>query len=83
MKGEDQATKTKAALMADTTGKMDRRKFVVTAAKMLIPTLGIIGLNLFQPSSVQAATCSNSCTGDCGTRCNHYCAANCMGKMPK
>jgi len=59
------------------TEKMDRRDFFVTAGKVIIPTLGIIGLSLAIGGKVQAATCSGNCTGSC-TGCKGGCWS-CVG----
>ena len=69
----------------DETKKMDRRSFMVNTAKVLIPTLGILGLTLSEFSSKAfAASCSGTCasgcfgcTGGCAGECNRTCRDIC------
>ena len=81
MKEDDITTlnKTKTSLA----GKMDRRDFLVTTGKLVIPTLGILGLSLKFTGQAQAATCSfacsSGCSGSCGSDCSNACANNCIG----
>jgi len=57
---------------------MDRRDFFVTAGKLVIPTLGILGLSLASfPRKVEAADCSNTCATSCAVGCTGGCAGSC------
>jgi CXXX repeat radical SAM target protein len=59
-------------------GKMDRRSFMVNTAKVIIPTLGILGLTLTQLSSKAfAASCQGSCSGGCAGECKKTCRDIC------
>ena len=58
--------------------KMDRRSFMVNAAKVVIPTLGILGLTLSEFSGkALAAGCQGSCSGGCAGGCNKTCRDIC------
>lgn len=65
-------------LLSDTE-KMDRRKFISTTGKVIIPTLGIMGLSLKYSGTVQAAGCKG-CDGVCGG-CDGTCKGGCEGFM--
>ena len=62
--------------------KMNRRSFMVNTAKVVIPTLGIIGLTLAEFSKTAFAancqgSCSGSCAGECKRTCRDICANSC------
>ncbi len=75
--------------------KMDRRNFIVTAGKMVIPTLAIIGLSLSGLTGRAQADgcsdcnhnckdscaygCSGDCKGDCSSSCSGGCSSSCKG----
>ena len=69
------------------TDGMDRREFFITVGKVIIPTLGLLGLSLVEfPSRVQAAdrkdcssTCTSSCVNGCTTSCGANCSSSCIG----
>jgi CXXX repeat radical SAM target protein len=57
--------------------RMDRRGFFATAAKLAIPTIGIMGLTLTFFNRKAAAA---NCTGDtCGLVCEGFCEGKCSG----
>jgi CXXX repeat radical SAM target protein len=58
--------------------KINRRSFFVTAGKLVIPTLGILGLGLSGFSSSAAADCSSMCSGECKGACTG-CTGSCSG----
>lgn len=62
---------------------IDRREFFITAGKVIIPTLGLLGLSLTGlPQKVQAAVCpdcSNNCKDSCLTGCGGSCGTGCGG----
>ena len=58
--------------------KIDRRNFFVTAGKLVIPTLGILGLSLSGFSGSVAAGCSSMCSGECTGACKG-CTGSCTG----
>ena len=75
--------------------KMARREFFLTAARAVIPTLGLMGLNLSVFSRGAAAAdwsslctggcqgactgCTGSCTGTCHWACSDTCKNTCSG----
>jgi len=60
--------------------KMDRRSFFSAAGKVILPTLGMIGLNLYYTNTTQAASCAYSCQGGCVDACSRNCNSNCVGR---
>ncbi|MDR3566093.1 MAG: Cys-Xaa-Xaa-Xaa repeat radical SAM target protein [Negativicutes bacterium] len=66
------------------TEKMDRRNFFVHSAKMVIPTLGILGLSLELPKIAEAA-CPDTCSGGCSNTCSGCfgCTGSCAGECSK
>ncbi len=66
------------------TEKMNRRDFFAATGKVIIPTLGLLGLSLGFSRSAQAGcdfTCSGGCTGCegvCGG-CDGTCKNGCEG----
>ena len=69
--------------LSNETKKMDRREFLSATAKIVIPTLGILGLSLISPVSRARADdcsdCSGSCKGSCFAACNSSCSGTCYG----
>jgi len=65
------------------TEKVDRRGFFAKVGKVIIPTLGIIGLSLMPLSPRPAAAdCANTCSGGCFETCRGCtggCSGNCSG----
>ena len=66
--------------------KMDRRDFFVKAAKLVIPTIGIMGLTLTlfpkkaaAVGSCQYRTCLSACEGFCDGSCSGTCQNKCEG----
>ncbi len=79
--------------------KLDRREFFVKAGKIIIPTIGILGLSL-SGFSVRTATadcdsictggcqgactgCTGSCSGTCNWACSDTCKDTCSGMSDK
>lgn len=62
----------------DQDNRMGRRDFFVTAGKLVIPTLGILGLSLVIGDKAQAAGCKN-CASNCTRSCIGSCTATCEG----
>ena len=62
----------------DTEQRMGRRDFFVNAGKLVIPTLGVLGLSLALGEKEQAAGCSN-CASNCTRNCVGSCTATCEG----
>ena len=59
--------------------RMDRREFFVKAGRMIIPTIGVLGLSLTGFNrKVQAADCDSICTGKCQGACTG-CTGSCSG----
>ena len=58
--------------------RMGRRDFCVTAGKLIIPTLGVLGLSLAIGDKAQAAGCKN-CASNCTRSCIGSCTATCEG----
>ena len=58
--------------------RMGRRDFFVNAGKLIIPTLGVLGLSLAIGDKVQAAGCKN-CASNCTRSCIGLCTATCEG----
>ena len=59
--------------------KLGRREFLITSARVVIPTLGLMGLSLtMSPSKASAADCSSICTGGCQGACTG-CTGSCSG----
>ena len=59
--------------------KLARREFFLTAARVIIPTLGLMGLGLTAFSGrAAAADCSSLCTGGCQGACTG-CTGSCTG----
>ncbi|MDR3566075.1 MAG: Cys-Xaa-Xaa-Xaa repeat radical SAM target protein [Negativicutes bacterium] len=68
------------------TDKMSRHEFFVTAGKMVIPTLAIVGLGLAGVAGKPPATvcacgggCGSSCSSGCGSSCSSGCGSACSG----
>jgi CXXX repeat radical SAM target protein len=67
-----------ASSSLDAAGKINRRKFFINSAKMVIPTLGFLGLTLTVFSGkALAANCQGTCTGGCALSCTGGCAGEC------
>jgi CXXX repeat radical SAM target protein len=86
MKEGEAKPKTTASSLLNKTEKMDRRDFLVAAGKLVIPTLGMLGLSLSLGGKAQAAcnncqdTCRNvGCSGDCFSACSGTCSGSCSG----
>jgi len=64
------------------TEKMVRRDFFLAAGKLVIPTLGFLGLSLSGLTRKVAAGCSDSCTGGCSDSCKGCvsCTGSCAGE---
>lgn len=76
MNQEEPEQKTPPAAVGPEETKMDRRDFFLTAGRLLLPTLGVLGLSL--GSRAQAASdCSRSCTGGCDASCGDFCKGGC------
>jgi len=62
--------------------RMDRREFFAAAGRMIVPTIGIIGLSLSGATkTVQAANCDGLCSGTCYgacTGCTGSCTSTCQ-----
>ncbi|MHC1758203.1 MAG: Cys-Xaa-Xaa-Xaa repeat radical SAM target protein [Negativicutes bacterium] len=63
----------------DTPEKMDRREFLSASGKLILPTLGLIGLSICFPATTVAASCAYSCQGGCVNSCARNCNSNCVG----
>ena len=58
--------------------RMGRRDFFVNAGKLMIPTLGLLGLSLVAGAKAQAAGCKD-CASNCTRSCIGSCTATCEG----
>lgn len=58
---------------------IDRRAFFVTAGKVIIPTLGLLGLSVTLGNKAQAAGCQSTCASNCTKNCVGSCTATCEG----
>ena len=58
--------------------RMGRRDFFVNAGKLMIPTLGLLGLSLVASAKAQAAGCK-VCASNCTRSCIGSCTATCEG----
>ena len=58
--------------------RMGRRDFFVNAGKLMIPTLGLLGLSLVASAKAQAAGCKD-CASNCTRSCIGSCTATCEG----
>ncbi len=64
--------------MLDQKEKIDRREFIATAGKVIIPTLGVLGLSLMGFSrKASAGSCEGTCSGGCALSCSGGCAGDC------
>ena len=66
----------------ETDQRMGRRDFFLNAGKLVIPTLGILGLSITLGGRAQAAGCKGTCSGSCTegcTSCVGSCATTCEG----
>lgn len=77
MSTKDGKNKNITKSIAPDTEKMGRRDFFMTAGKLILPTIGIVGLSLSAGSRAQAADCTGNCTGTC-TGCEGGCWS-CVG----
>lgn len=71
-----------AKSLLDEKEKMNRRDFLAATGKVIIPTLGILGLGLGLSRKAQAGCsfeCSSGCSGYCGSDCSNSCSNNCGG----
>ena len=59
-------------------GTMDRRDFFMTAGKLIIPTLGVLGLSMLGGKTAQAAGCKD-CASNCTRSCIGSCTSTCEG----
>lgn len=59
--------------------KIDRRRFLSIAGKIVIPTLGIIGLTLVGQPQIVSADCSSTCASSCSLTCSSRCDDTCRG----
>jgi len=60
-------------------GKKDRREFLITAARVIVPTLGLLGISLSMSGArALAADCNSICTGGCQGACTG-CTGSCSG----
>jgi CXXX repeat radical SAM target protein len=86
MKDNDAKNATYAAF-PDKKDRIDRRQFLSTAGKLIIPTLGILGLSLTGLSGkALASDCAGSCKGGCAYicgGCDGTCKGGCEGHMFK
>jgi len=76
MKDNENKDAAGAAFPAETE-KIDRRDFLSIAGKMVIPTLGILGLSLTGFPRNAAATCNTTCAGSCSLSCSGRCDGTC------
>ena len=58
--------------------RMGRREFFANAGKVMIPTLGVLGLSVLLSDRVHASGCSN-CDSNCTRNCVGSCTATCEG----
>ena len=75
-------TATPEDTLSNKTKKMDRREFLTSATRIIIPTLGIMGLSLINPSGRARADCPSTCTGTCYQGCAvgcYSCVGSCFG----
>jgi CXXX repeat radical SAM target protein len=83
MKQDELKTMEPADTSSNGTKKMDRREFLAAAGKIVIPTIGILGLSLISPAGKARADdcsdCSGSCKGSCFAACNGSCSGTCYG----
>lgn len=64
--------------MTEKNDKMNRRSFMVNTAKVVIPTLAVLGLSVADVSKKAfAASCQGSCSGDCAGECKRTCRDIC------
>lgn len=56
----------------------NRREFLITSARVIIPTLGLIGLSLSGFKGRASADCKSICTGGCQGACTG-CTGSCSG----
>ena len=82
MSTEDEKSKIKEKFPVPDVDDMGRRDFFVATGKLIIPTLGVLGLSLSGfPRKVEAAqcnsTCASSCSLSCSGRCDDSCVSNC------
>ena len=69
-------------MSSETDQRMGRRDFFLSAGKLIIPTLGVLGLSIALGGKGQAAGCKGSCSGACTegcTSCVGSCATTCEG----
>ncbi len=88
MKDDAKSGKPLKSLLGNTE-KIDRRDFMAAAGKIIIPTLGILGLSLMGlPRKAAAGSCEGTCAsgcfgctggcaGECNTTCRDICANSC------
>ena len=60
---------------------MNRREFFVKSGKIIIPTIGLLGLSFSaSPRTARAAmSCGTSCSNGCGSSCDLNCSSSCEG----
>ncbi|MDR3566070.1 MAG: Cys-Xaa-Xaa-Xaa repeat radical SAM target protein [Negativicutes bacterium] len=85
MRKDDDGGKPQVLPLAKAETKMDRRVFFATAGKIIIPTLGILGvmpLGSFEgpPNTSGCPTCQGTCINACRRDCNSDCARTCSAE---
>ena len=63
----------------ETDQRMGRRDFFLSAGKLIIPTLGVLGLSIALGGKGQAADCKDTCVSNCTRNCVGSCTATCEG----
>ena len=62
---------------------MHRREFLAVTSKIVIPTLGFLGLSLVshvgRVRADDCSDCSGSCRGSCSNSCDKGCGSGCSG----
>ena len=66
-------------MSSETDQRMGRREFFLSAGKLIIPTLGVLGLSIALGGKGQAADCKATCASNCTRNCVGSCTATCEG----
>jgi CXXX repeat radical SAM target protein len=75
---EDFSGKPDEHLASQFDDKKSRREFLTTAVRVILPTLGLLGISFSEFKGIAGAYCNSICTGGCQGACTS-CTGSCSG----
>jgi CXXX repeat radical SAM target protein len=75
---DDFSGKPDVHLASQSDEKKNRREFLTTAVRVILPTLGLLGISFSGFKGTAVADCSSICTGGCQGACTG-CTGSCSG----